>query len=161
VARAAGADPARAVPALADVRLPAGRGTVQRLGDLTVIDDTYNANPSSVRRAVDLADWLARKHRRPLAVVVGSMLELGAESAKLHAALAAEIVARKPALVGAVGEFVRAFEPHRDVLGARLITAGDAETLGPKLRAGLSGNAVVLVKASRGVALERVLRHLK
>jgi UDP-N-acetylmuramyl pentapeptide synthase len=45
-------------------------------------------------------------------------------------------------------------------LGDRLITAPDAETLGPPLKAALRGNEIVLLKASRGVALERVLRHL-
>jgi UDP-N-acetylmuramyl pentapeptide synthase len=62
--------------------------------------------------------------------------------------------------VGAVGAFVPAFE----ALGPsapRVVTAVDAEDLGPKLRAALQGNEVVLLKASRGVALERVLRHLQ
>jgi UDP-N-acetylmuramyl pentapeptide synthase len=78
----------------------------------------------------------------------------------LHAAAATEIAALRPALVAAVGEFVPAFEPHRAALGDRLVTAPDAEALGPKLRAALSGSEVVLLKASRGVALERVLPHL-
>lgn len=160
VGREAGADPARAVAALAGVRLPAGRGAVLALGDLTVIDDTYNANPSSLRWALKLAHWLADRRRRPLAVVVGSMLELGPESARLHAAAAGEITALRPALVAAVGEFVPAFEPHRAALGSRLITAPDAEALGPRLKAALAGNEIVLLKASRGMALERVLRHL-
>src|SRR2546430_13195998 len=43
------------------------------------IYDTYNANPASLRWAVKLAHWLAERRRRPLAVVVGSMLELGPE----------------------------------------------------------------------------------
>src|SRR3989441_231940 len=113
VGREGGADPARAVAALAGVRLPPGRGAVLELGRLTVIDDTYNANPASLRWAVKFADWLARRRGRPLAVVVGSMLELGAESDKLHAAAAAEIAALGPALVAAVGDFAPAFEPYR------------------------------------------------
>ena len=158
----AGADPGRAVAALADVHIPAGRGAVLSLGGLTVIDDTYNANPGSLHWAVKFAHWLADRRRRPLAVVVGSMLELGPESARLHAVAAAEIaaLAPPPALVGAVGEFVPAFEPHRAALGNRLLTAPDAEALGPRLRGVLTGNEIVLLKASRGVALERVLRHL-
>jgi len=160
VGREAGADPARAVAALAGVRLPAGRGAVLSLGGLTVIDDTYNANPGSLRWALQFAHWLADRRRQPLAVVVGSMLELGSESARLHAAAAAEVVGLRPALVAAVGEFVPAFEPHRAVLGERLITAPDADALGPRLKTALSGNEIVLLKASRGVALERVLRHL-
>jgi len=88
------------------------------------------------------------------------MLELGRESGRLHAAAAAEIAALRPALVAAVGEFVPAFEPHRAALAERLITAPDADALGPRLKAALTGNEIVLLKASRGVALERVLRHL-
>ncbi len=162
VGRETGADPARSVAALAGVRLPGGRGAMLTPGErgLTVIDDTYNANPGSLRWAVKLAHWLAGRHQRPLAVVVGSMLELGAESAKLHATAAAEIAALRPALVAAVGEFVDAFEPHRVALGERLLTAPSVEALGPRLKAALRGNEVVLLKASRGVALERVLRYL-
>jgi len=91
---------------------------------------------------------------------VGSMLELGAESDRLHAAVAGEIAGLEPAVVAAVGAFVPAFEPWRGALGARLVTARDAEALGPRLKAALKGDEVVLLKASRGVALERVLRHL-
>ena len=160
VGREAGAPPASAVAALAGVRLPAGRGAVLMLGGLTVIDDTYNANPDSLHWAVKLAHWLAGRRQRPLVVVVGSMLELGRESGRLHAAAAAEIAALRPALVAAVGEFVPAFEPHRAALAERLITAPDADALGPRLKAALTGNEIVLLKASRGVALERVLRHL-
>ena len=160
VAREAGVEPARAVPALATAKLPPGRGAVVDVGTLTVLDDTYNANPGSLRAAVQLVHWLAQRRRRPLAVVVGSMLELGPESDKLHAAAAREIAAIKPAVVGAVGAFVPAFEALAQD-GLRVVTAPDAEALGPKLRAALQGNEVVLLKASRGVALERVLRHLQ
>src|SRR2546427_2388793 len=56
VGREGGADPARAVAALAGVRLPPGRGAVLELGRLTAIHDTYNANPASLRWAVKVAD---------------------------------------------------------------------------------------------------------
>ncbi len=160
VGREGGADPARAVAALAGVRLPGGRGAVLALGGLTVIDDTYNANPTSLKWAVRFASWLAGRRGRPLALVVGTMLELGPESARLHAAAAAEIAALRPALVAAVGAFAPAFEPYRAALGERLLTAPDAEALGPRLKAALKGDEIVLLKASRGVALERILRHL-
>jgi UDP-N-acetylmuramoyl-tripeptide--D-alanyl-D-alanine ligase len=161
VASTAGVPAARAVPALAQVRLPPGRGALSQVAGWTIIDDSYNANPASLHSAVELAHWLARQRARPLALVVGSMLELGAESAKLHAAAAAEIARLEPlpALVAAVGAFVPAFAPHQAALGSRLITAADAAALGPKLRAALAGNEVVLLKASRGVALEQVLRY--
>jgi len=160
-AREAGADPPAALEALRQVRLPAGRGAVREAGGLTLIDDTYNANPSSLRWAVRFAHWLAARRGRPLAVVVGSMLELGAESERLHQEAAREIAALKPSLVAAVGAFAPAFETVRGALApGRLVTAPDAVALGPALRAALGGDEVVLLKASRGVALERVLRFL-
>jgi UDP-N-acetylmuramoyl-tripeptide--D-alanyl-D-alanine ligase len=162
VGQAAGAEPAGAVAALAAAAIPPGRGALLELGGLTVIDDTYNANPTSLRWAVRFAHWLAGRRGRPLAIVVGSMLELGAESARLHAAAAAEIaaLAPTPALVAAVGAFVPAFEPYRAALGGRLVTAPDADAVAPLVRSALRGDEVVLLKASRGVALERVLRQL-
>ena len=160
VAQRAGVDHDAAVRALAGLQLPEGRGDVREVGGLLVIDDSYNANPASMRRAVQTASWLAARQRRPLVVVVGTMLELGPESARLHAEAASEIAGRKPALVAAVGTFARAFEPLRQELGGRLITAADANALGPKLKSALRGNELLLLKASRGVALEQVLRHI-
>ncbi len=160
VAQRAGVEHDAAVRALANLRLPDGRGDVREVGNMLVIDDTYNANPASLRRAVQTASWLAKRQRRPFVVVVGTMLELGSESARLHAEAAREIAQRKPALVAAVGTFARVFESLREALGGRLITAADAESLGPKLKSALRGNELVLLKASRGVALERVLNYL-
>jgi len=162
VAEEAGVDAAAAVDRLAGVTLPAGRGSLVQLDGLTVIDDTYNANPASMRAALEFAAAYAEHHRRPLAVVVGSMLELGAESARLHAAVADAVMAVRPApaLVAVVGDFAPAFARHATALGSRLLAAPDPDALGPALRARLRGNEVVLLKASRGVALERVLRHL-
>jgi len=160
VAQRAGVDHDAAVRALAGVLLPEGRGDVREIGSLLVIDDSYNANPASMRRAVQTAAWLARRQRRPLVVVVGTMLELGPESARLHAEAARDIAERKPALVAAVGTFARAFESLREDLGGRLITAADANALGPRLKSALRGNELVLLKASRGVALEQVLRYI-
>ena len=162
VAREAGVDPKAAVAGLATVQIPAGRGGLVSRGGLTIIDDSYNANPDSVLAALETALTYAARRRRPLVVVLGSMLELGADSARLHAFVADELMSFLPApeAVAAVGDFVPAFERHRPALGDRLITAPDAETLGPRLKATLKGNEIVLLKASRGVALERVLRYL-
>src|SRR2546427_7915550 len=154
VAQRAGVDHDAAVRALAGLPLPEGRGGVREIGNLVVIDDTYNANPASMRRAVQTGDWLARRQRPPFVVGGGTMLELGPQSARLHAEAAREIAQRKPALVAAVGTFARVFESLREALGGRLITAADPDALGPKLKSALRGNELVLLKASRGVALE-------
>ena len=117
----------------------------------------------SLAAALAFATWLAGARARPLAVVVGSMLELGPESDRLHAESARTIAAVQPSLIGAVGRFAPAFETlgARGTRFERLLVAPDADTLGPLLRTALRGNEVVLLKASRGVALERVLRHLR
>ena len=60
-------------------------------------------------------------------------------------------------LLAAVGEFVPALEPYRARLGPRLLTAPDAESMGPLLAERLHGNELVVLKGSRGVALERIL----
>lgn len=162
VAREAGVDLTAAVAGLANVQIPAGRGGLVSKGSLTIIDDSYNANPDSILAALETALTYAARRRRPLVVVLGSMLELGPESARLHAFVADELMSFLPApeIVAAVGDFVPAFARYREALGERLITAPDAETLGPLLTRALRGTEIVLLKASRGVALERVLRHL-
>ncbi len=85
------------------------------------------------------------------------MRELGAAAAELHAEIARELVALEPELLAAVGEFVPALAPYADAMGDRLVTADDPPALAPALAARLRGDEVVVLKASRGVALERIL----
>ena len=90
-AAALGADPERAATALAGFGPPRGRGQRRRVerpdGVITLIDDSYNANPASVRAALSV---LATAQGRKLAAL-GDMLELGDHSAALHAELAGPI----------------------------------------------------------------------
>jgi UDP-N-acetylmuramoyl-tripeptide--D-alanyl-D-alanine ligase len=88
------------------------------------------------------------------------MLELGPESRAHHERLAGTIVAARPDLIGAVGEFAAALQAVRPALGDRLVTATTAQALGKALRKRLAGDELVLLKASRGMALERALPHL-
>ena len=88
------------------------------------------------------------------------MRELGAESAELHAQVAAALVALEPELLAAVGDFVPALAPYAERLGERLVTAADPIALGPLIASRLRGGEVVVLKASRGVALERILPAL-
>ena len=72
----------------------------------------------------------------------------------------ADLVALEPDLLAAVGEFVPALAPYRDRLGERLLTAPDPPALGPLLADRLTGDELIVLKASRGVALERLLPFL-
>jgi UDP-N-acetylmuramoyl-tripeptide--D-alanyl-D-alanine ligase len=152
-------DRTAAARALERFAIPGGRGDLFERGGLTILDDCYNANPQSFRAAIATARAL--RGERPLVFIAGTMRELGADSGALHAEIAAELVALEPALLAAVGEFVPALAPHAARLGARLVTAPDPLTLAPLVAERLRGNELVVLKASRGVALERVLPALR
>jgi UDP-N-acetylmuramoyl-tripeptide--D-alanyl-D-alanine ligase len=158
VARELEIDAGAGVAALATVRLPSGRCEIVRSGDLTVLNDSYNANPASVKALLETAR-LMRGERR-LVVVLGSMLELGPDGPRLHDSTADRVMELEPDLVAVVGDFVPAFERYRSRLHDRLLTAPDADSLGQGVAQRLTGRELVLVKASRGVRLERVLPHL-
>ncbi|MGN6391131.1 MAG: UDP-N-acetylmuramoyl-tripeptide--D-alanyl-D-alanine ligase [Gemmatimonadales bacterium] len=151
-------DRAAAARALESFTLPAGRGELLERGGLTILNDCYNANPQSFRSAIATAQALRRGRR--LVFVAGTMRELGPESGALHAEVAQALVELNPDLLGAVGDFVTALAPHAERLGERLVTASDPVVLGPRIAERLEGGEVIVLKASRGVALERILPAL-
>jgi UDP-N-acetylmuramoyl-tripeptide--D-alanyl-D-alanine ligase len=89
------------------------------------------------------------------------MRELGEESEALHREIAEALVDLHPELLAAVGDFVPALAPFAGALRHRLVTAPDPLTLAPLLAQHLRGDEIVVLKASRGVALERILPALK
>ena len=155
IARELGLDLDECARALGEVRLPGGRGEVIQTGRLTIVNDSYNANPASFRTVIEVARTM--RPGRKLVFVAGTMRELGDASDREHHLIAEAIVGLKPDLLAVVGEFVRAVTPWASMLGNRLITAEDAPSLAPILASRLQGDELVILKASRGVALERIL----
>jgi UDP-N-acetylmuramoyl-tripeptide--D-alanyl-D-alanine ligase len=151
-------DPGSAAAALSGMVLPGGRGEVLRSGGLTIVHDAYNANPSSFRAAISTAQTM-RSGRR-LVFVAGSMRELGPDAGRLHQDIARRLADLAPDLLAVVGDFVPAIAPLADSLGDRLLRAADPVELGPLLASRLQGNELIFLKASRGVALERILPFL-
>ncbi len=96
---------------------------------------------------------------RAKVAVLGSMLELGARSEELHTALLEEASARGLDLVVATGEFARvATKAHSgEAQGATILSVSDPLEAYQELRGKLAGDEVLLMKASRGVALERLI----
>jgi UDP-N-acetylmuramoyl-tripeptide--D-alanyl-D-alanine ligase len=158
VVEALGLDRAAAARALEGFRLPGGRGELMESHGLTILNDCYNANPQSFRSVIATARALRGSRR--LVMVAGTMRELGADAERLHAEVARDLVALEPELLAAVGEFVPALAPYAERLGSRLLTAPDPPALAPLLAARVRPGDVVVLKASRGVALERVLPAL-
>jgi UDP-N-acetylmuramoyl-tripeptide--D-alanyl-D-alanine ligase len=144
--------------ALEGFSMPGGRGELLEAGGLTILNDCYNANPQSFRAAIATARAL--RNGRRLVFIAGTMRELGPDSAALHAEIARALVDLAPDVLGAVGDFVPALAPFAAGLGDRLVTAPDPLALGPLIAARLHGGEVVVLKASRGVALERILPAL-
>lgn len=161
-----GVSPEDAVRGLAAAEIGSMRGEFLRVGDLTLIVDCYNANPQSVRASVDVIDGQGAAVRK--VVVLGTMLELGAASKNLHEEVLRDVWVRDIDLVVATGEFGTAAQglDATDVWAqgegahaahARLITAGSWREAYPALRDRLKGDEIVLLKASRGVALEGIV----
>jgi UDP-N-acetylmuramoyl-tripeptide--D-alanyl-D-alanine ligase len=159
-AKLVGADLGKAADALADLQAEAGRGRRHRLGgDITLIDESYNANPASMKAAIDLLDRTepARGGRR--IAVLGDMLELGAHAERLHAGLADLIAPTKTDLVYLGG-------PEMTALAARLpperlgAHAVDVDELKPIVLAALRPGDVVVVKSSKGIGFSKLVDAL-
>lgn len=159
IAEAWGVPAAEAIAGIEALQPPKMRTEFHRIGDLIVISDCYNANPASVSAAVDLLASMPRRGGR--IAVLGSMLELGQGSAAIHRELADEIAALDLDVIVATGDFAEAFGAHRSTLGSRLIAVQDPLEAWEPLAGTMQGNEVVLLKGSRGVALERLLPRLE
>jgi UDP-N-acetylmuramoyl-tripeptide--D-alanyl-D-alanine ligase len=97
VARELDLDLSAVATALEDVRLPPGRCEVLTYDKRTILQDAYNSNPGSLRALLKTA--AAMRKERPLIVVLGSMLELGGDSASLHAEMADCVMKSNPHIV--------------------------------------------------------------
>jgi UDP-N-acetylmuramoyl-tripeptide--D-alanyl-D-alanine ligase len=153
-----GVNPDAAIASLAKIQPAKMRGEVHKYGEMTVIADCYNSNPASLDAAIDLLVSMPRGGGR--VAVVGSMLELGPTSDELHRKAARHIADSNIDLIIATGEFIRAFDAVGD-LGERLVTARDALSVWQPMSERLNGSEVVLLKGSRGVALERLLPRME
>ena len=136
------------------VSVPGGRNRRWVQGGLTLLDETYNASPEAVMAALAL---LSSQPGRRFAVL-GTMLELGAESLQLHCAVATQAAALK--LDGLVvvdgGEEGRAMANAAAAL-PRIAVVSSPEDAAEPLSKWLRAGDVVLLKASRGVALEKLI----
>ena len=139
------------------VEVPGGRNRRIRRGALTLLDETYNASPEAVLAALQL---LSEQPGRRFAVL-GTMLELGESSLALHRQVAAR--ARDLGLDGLVIVDGGAEGPAMAEAASgleRLALVTTAEAAAEPLNRWLQPDDVLLLKASRGVALERLIPHL-
>jgi UDP-N-acetylmuramoyl-tripeptide--D-alanyl-D-alanine ligase len=133
-------------------RVEAGRLTPLALGELRLLDDTYNANPASVAAALEV---LARAPR-PHALVLGSMLELGEASADHHREVGRAIAEQGTDLVWTVGAAAAAVA---DTCGVARHFADAREAAAAA--DDLPRRGTLLVKGSRGIGLEALVAALR
>jgi UDP-N-acetylmuramoyl-tripeptide--D-alanyl-D-alanine ligase len=152
-----------AVAALAEHEAPPGRGARVVLpapgGSILLIDESYNANPASMRAALATLSLVPRDQYPRRIAVLGDMLELGAGAAALHRGLEEAIDVAGVDLVFAVGPYMRALfgalEPAR-----RGHWAERSEDLAGVLLAAVEAGDVVMVKGSLGSRMSPLVEAL-
>jgi UDP-N-acetylmuramoyl-tripeptide--D-alanyl-D-alanine ligase len=148
-ARALGVTPGGEVT----VRFSALRGERIPLSEeIVLIDDCYNANPMSMRSAIDDLAETAGGRR---VAVLGDMLELGVETLRFHREIGAHAAARGVDVLVTVGPLAAEMAPAF-AGGAKAHSVADADGAAALLMRLLAPGDTVLVKGSRGVGLERV-----
>jgi UDP-N-acetylmuramoyl-tripeptide--D-alanyl-D-alanine ligase len=138
------------------------RSQVERLSGITVINDCYNANPASMKAAVDLlAELGVGTHT---IAVLGDMLELGAHSPAFHLEVGAHVAARGITSLVCCGAFGRAIAEGARKSGManeRIMECPDAQEAVPRVLSIAHPGTVVLVKGSRGMRMEQVVDALR
>lgn len=162
IAREIGLNPEAVAEGLQTFVPAAGRCRYERIGPWDVIDDTYNANPSSMQAACDVLRTWQGDGRRLL--IVGDMLELGGRTVECHRELGRQAAAIGIDHLVAFGE-----QSEHVVRGAResgmhphrIAQCEGIDALLTVLDCWVEPGAVVLIKGSRGMRMERVLEWMR
>ncbi|PVU81616.1 UDP-N-acetylmuramoyl-tripeptide--D-alanyl-D-alanine ligase [Cellulomonas sp. WB94] len=142
----------------ADALSPHRMHVVDRPDGVTVIDDSYNANPDSMRAALRALAVLAGRERRSVAVL-GEMLELGPDARAAHESIGLQVVRLNVALTVVVGRGARAIADGALLEGSwgdEVAVVDDIEAAVELLEGELRAGDVVLVKSSYGAGLWRL-----
>jgi UDP-N-acetylmuramoyl-tripeptide--D-alanyl-D-alanine ligase len=157
VARRLGLKDEEIAAGLADAKGPDMRLQLQAVGDVTVLNDAYNANPASMKAALETASQLPAQGRR--FAVVADMLELGPTSEKLHREVGEFVAACKFDALVCVGPQAKLIVEAALAGGmdaARVTHFADSAAAAADVPGRLKAGDLVLLKGSRGMKLERV-----
>jgi UDP-N-acetylmuramoyl-tripeptide--D-alanyl-D-alanine ligase len=157
VARSCGVSDQLAAAGIEAMPQPRMRMAWEKLGDATLINDAYNANPGSTRAAIELLNSVGEGRQRVL--VLGTMRELGDATARCHDEISQIAIQSRADVIAGVGDFadsLRRVAPDEK----RVVVAPTVADLWPLLEPHLKPGAVILLKASRGVQLEQIVPQL-
>lgn len=149
------------IPIVKNLSLPEMRDNVIR-GRFTLIDDSYNANPDSMMRALDLLDS-AKSSGKKIAVL-GDMLELGEHSQKLHLQVADHILSKKIDYILCYGEnfsLVHDYLIEKGMDKNNVISTSSINEIADILGYLVKDGDIVLVKGSRGMRLNEIASFLE
>lgn len=147
-----------ATDALATLAPPDKRGQVVQLGNITVVNDCYNSNPKALHAMVDAL--VAMPARRRI-VVAGEMLELGPAGEELHRQAGRHMAEKKIDVLIGVRGLAQAMVESASDAGMSAEFVATPEAAGEWLAREAGDGDVVLLKASRGVKLEKTLETWK
>lgn len=153
-----GLTPSQAAVALSSIAPPDKRGQVLNIGGATIINDCYNSNPRALAAMVDTLASMKAERR---ILVVGEMLELGPTAEALHRESGKHAAEKKIDLVIGVRGMARAVAEAACGAGTQAQFVETPEQAGEWLAQNLRPGDAVLLKASRGVKLERALEMLQ
>ncbi|HXJ87686.1 MAG TPA: UDP-N-acetylmuramoyl-tripeptide--D-alanyl-D-alanine ligase [Candidatus Binatia bacterium] len=158
VAIAQGMKVSEAIAALATLKPADKRGQVLQLGNITVINDCYNSNPKALRAMVDALSGMRAKRR---IVVAGEMLELGPAGEELHRESGRHMAENRIDVLIGVRGLAQAMVDAARQIGMAAQFVATPEEAGDWLARETRDGDVVLLKASRGVRLEKALETWK
>jgi UDP-N-acetylmuramoyl-tripeptide--D-alanyl-D-alanine ligase len=153
-----GISPSQAAVALSGIAPPDKRGQVLHLGGATIINDCYNSNPRALEAMIDTLASMKAERR---ILVVGEMLELGPTAEDLHRECGKHAAEKKIDMVVGVRGMARAVAEAACGSGTQAQFMETPEQAGEWLARNLRPGDAVLLKASRGVKLERALEMLQ
>ena len=154
VSRELGVSTEAAARGIAQMKAPPMRANIDQIGSATLINDAYNSNPGSARAAIDLLCHAGAGRQR--VAVLGTMLELGPQTPRLHDDVARHALECGVDIVAAIGEFGAALQRLAPA-DQRIVVADDLDSLWQRLVPRLAPDAVILLKGSRGMRLERLV----
>jgi len=154
LAREYGGEPSELAEALSAARPEGNRSSLYQLGAWTLMDDSYNANPDSLRAALEWLSQYPAKGKRW--AILGDMLEVGPSGPEVHLEIGREVVEmvnikmmNYGAMAGTMAELAghHTFANHEDLAAALLAELGEGD--------------LILVKGSRGMEMEKVIEALE
>jgi UDP-N-acetylmuramoyl-tripeptide--D-alanyl-D-alanine ligase len=161
---ALGADWRQAAHDLSTLTATGGRGTRETVslqgGSFTLIDESYNANPASMRAALGVLASIPLKGKGKRIAVLGDMLELGEHSAEMHAALAQAVIEHKIDQVFVSGSQMKhLFDAlPSSQKGGYALTSAELE---PMVVSAVSTDDIVMIKGSNGARMGRIVAALR